>query len=60
MSSDETKEADTADEPVYITETQQMDLNDYQILQNKLYAVGTGSEQIRGVRQRHRTDDGLV
>ena len=31
LSSDETKEADTADEPVYITETQQMDLNDYQI-----------------------------
>ena len=27
LSGDETKEADTTDEPVYITETQQMDLN---------------------------------
>ena len=27
-------------EPIYITETQQMELADYQILQNKLYGVG--------------------
>ena len=55
LSSDETKEADTADEPVYITETQQMDLNDYQILQNKLYAVGREANKsvvsVKGIGQ---------
>ena len=55
LSSDETKEADTADEPVYITETQKMDLNDYQILQNKLYAVGREANKsvvsVKGIGQ---------
>lgn len=33
-------EAEPEPEQVYITETQQMELKDYQVLQNKLYAVG--------------------
>lgn len=32
--------AEPEPEQVYITETQQMELKDYQVLQNKLYAVG--------------------
>ena len=60
LSSDETKEADTADEPVYITETQQMDLNDYQILQNKLYAVGREANKsvvsVKGIGQTTDTE----
>lgn len=38
----EEESADTPEssEPVYITETQQMEPEDYQILQNKLYAIG--------------------
>ncbi|MFR5702421.1 MAG: hypothetical protein ACLUD0_11490 [Eubacterium ramulus] len=31
---------DTANAPVYITETQLMEPEDYQVLQNKLYAIG--------------------
>lgn len=44
LSADEEEEteenADVQSDPVYITETQQMELADYQVLQNKLYAVG--------------------
>ena len=40
-------------EPVYITETQQMEPEDYQILQNKLYAIGREANKsvvaVRGI-----------
>ncbi len=44
LSEEETEELSAEPEPepeqVYITETQQMELTDFQVLQNKLYAVG--------------------
>ena len=40
--SDETPEET---DPVYITETQQMEPEDYQILQNKLYAIGRAANK---------------
>ena len=41
---DNTQTADEA-EPIYITETQQMEPEDYQILQNKLYAIGRAANK---------------
>ncbi len=40
LSEEEELSAEPEPEQVYITETQQMELKDYQVLQNKLYAVG--------------------
>jgi len=41
---DDTQATDDT-EPVYITETQQMEPEDYQILQNKLYAIGRAANK---------------
>lgn len=41
---DNTQTADET-EPIYITETQQMEPEDYQILQNKLYAIGRAANK---------------